>query len=139
MNMNSNPYTPVSNSQLEMIIGIGEAAIDEHGQILGQYLDQVFDYVPYGGSNGIQACGAFRQDCERGSLVFSDALREIVIVELILLSVERKIEKFEKCVKDTSIQLKKFPGADPTDEYPLGLCEGGKFYTSLKYHVWSSD
>jgi len=131
--MNSNPYTPVSNSQLEMIIGIGEAAIDEHGQILGQYLDQVFDYVPYGGSNGIQACGAFRSDCERGSLVFSYALRNYLIVELILLSVERKIEEFEKCVDDTSIQLKKF-GDNPSGL--LGLCEGGKFiYFMYAYNL----
>ena len=129
-NTGTNPYTPTSGSsigQFKLPLDILPTATDEHGQILGEFLDQLFKYTSFGGSAGIEVCGARRPDCDQGSLIFSKELRELFIEAFVFNSINEKIEVYEKCVDDTSTQVKKFPDGDPTDEYPLGLCEGGKF------------
>lgn len=118
-----NPYAPDNNmdiGQFKIPVGITDGGFDRHGQILGDKLDLLFDYTSFGDSTGIIK----ESD---GSLVFKDNLKQIFINGFKYNLVTQRIEEFEKCVDDSSIQLKKFPGDNPTDEYPLGLCEGGKF------------
>lgn len=59
-NDGNNPYSPFNEGQFSLPRGIANAATDVHGQIVGQYLDQVFDYVDYGNNNGI----IFYDDCD---------------------------------------------------------------------------
>jgi len=75
------------------------------------------------GDAGIEVCGSDRSDCEQGSLVFSDELRNLFINTFRYNSIKEKIGLYQECVNDSTIQL----AVDPDEHYPLGRCEGGKF------------
>jgi len=125
-----NPYAPNSGSpdgQFSLPLDILNTATDEHGQILGQYLDQLFDYTSFGNSSGIEVCESGRSDCKEGSLVFSDDLRGLFIEAFVYNSIDEQIDLYQKCIDDKSTQLNK----DRDGESDLGICEGSKFYTSL--------
>ena len=150
-NGGNNPYAPDDDNQYQFYLPLDilDAATDNRGQILGQFLDELFDYVPYGNDAGIETASG-------GSLKFSKALRELFIEAFVFNSVTEKIEVYQKCVDDTSAaQLnncckKGTPTADPLcvfnpcfilcdcDDGPekryeledtgyIGLCEGSKY------------
>ena len=123
-NGGTNPYAPDDNNQFYLPLDILGAATDDHGQILGEYLNQLFDYTSFGGSNGIEVCGS-NQDCKEGSLVFSTALRELFIEAFVYKSLTEQVEVYQECVDDTFTAQLKFLGDNPAGN--LGLCEGGKF------------
>ena len=117
-NDGTNPYAPDNDNQFYLPLDILGTATDVHGQILGKYLDQLFDYVrfPDDGSNGIIT----ESD---GSLVFSTALQELFIEAFVYNSIQEQIDLYQQCVDDTSTQV----NTDRDGQSDLGVCEGGKF------------
>ena len=123
-NNGANPYAPDNDSQFYLPLDILGTATDVHGQILGKYLDQLFDYVrfPDDGSNGIEVCGSGRPDCEQGSLIFSTELKDLFIEAFVYNSIQEQIDLYQECVDDTSTQVNE--PDDPFCEDQLALLKG---------------
>ena len=43
-----NPYAPGSEDQFQLPLDIDDSATDDHGKLLSEYLDKIFDYQPVG-------------------------------------------------------------------------------------------
>lgn len=131
-NDGTNPYTPDNDSQFYLPLDILGAATDVHGQIEGQFLNDVFDYDSYGESNGIQVCGSGRDDCEQGSLVFSQDLRDLFANTYAFSDVGERIASAQECLDNLGgrVDLKRYISPqkriDDPDIMGLKRCEGSK-------------
>ena len=136
-NSGTNPYAPDDDNRFYLPLDILGTATDVHGQILGNVLDQLFDYVPFpnDGSTGIKVCGSGRSDCEQGSLVFSTELKDLFIEAFVYNSIQEQIDFYQECIDDTTTQVSSDRDGQPDPTGPLGICEGGKFNISVTYHV----
>ena len=85
-NDGNNPYSPFNVGQFSLPRGVAGTATDVHGQILGQYLEQLFDYFDYGDNNGIVI------NANDGSLAFSADLKGLFIEAFVYNSLGEKIE-----------------------------------------------
>ena len=85
-NNGNNPYSPSNDGQFSLPRGVAGTATDVHGQILGQYLEQLFDYVDYGDGNGIVI------NANDGSLAFDADLKGLFIEAFVYNSIDDKIE-----------------------------------------------
>lgn len=114
--LGTNPYNPSNDGgQFELPLSIIDAATDLHGQIEGQYLDQLFNYVLFGDGNGIEDNG--------GSLEFSDDLKMLFADTYAYNRVEENIVAAQECLDD--LGLKDIKTYDfPKGKIPLGRCEG---------------
>ena len=132
----ANPYAPTgSNSgtgQFKVPLDILNAAADVHGQIEGQYLDDLFDYTPIGTSSGIEISG--------GALRFSNELKDLFIQAFVYNSINERIEFYQECVDDESVQVyERAGGKNPPNLVGgnrLNRCEGDcDNFNSIKIKV----
>ena len=120
----ANPYAPTgSNSgtgQFKVPLDILNAAADVHGQIEGQYLDDLFDYTLIGNSDGIEING--------DALRFSNELKDLFIQAFVYNSINERIEFYQECVDDESVQVyERAGGKNPPNLVGgnrLNRCEG---------------
>ena len=131
-NKGNNPYAiKDDNNQFYLPRGISDTATDDHGQILGQNLDDLFNYVMVGDEKGIETAD---DGADGRSLKLSDDLKKSIIDAFVFNSIGEQIELYQKCADDTSGELVLYKDDDgkvisnPKTYYPLGLCKGGKLY-----------
>ena len=94
----NNPYTSVQSEPLQFSIplNIKDSAIDEHGQIEAEYLDEIFEYVSVGPSDGLVSGGntfttSFREQLAQA--YYTDQL------------IDDLLEVFGKCAEDDESAL----------------------------------
>jgi len=119
-NDGSNPYDPDNSNVFKIPIGISKAAIaDSHGQIEGQYLDELFDYFTFeGGSN-------YLLDTLDG-MKFDVDLEKVIIEAYVYNAIDGEIKEYEKCIDDGEKEIRfEDVQVNPDAEFlPLGDCEG---------------
>lgn len=107
-----------------MPIGILEDAHDEYGQITGQHLNTVLEYVNYFDGNN-DDIGIIETTSDGPE--FSDKLNDKIEKAFLLDSINVQIKIYQECVDDISTRVQDWNICGSQNSYNCPLCVGCKF------------
>ena len=106
-----------------MPIGILEDAHDEYGQITGQHLNTVLEYVNIWGIDNDNGIIETTSDGPE----FSDKLNDKIEKAFLLDSINVQIKIYQECVDDISTRVQDWNICGSQNSYNCPLCVGCKF------------
>lgn len=106
-----NPYTPTNPEQFELPLTIKDGATDEHGQLLADRLDEIFDYKPVGSIGS----GEKVTDTSNTPKLSNELMEFLSKAYFADQQIDDLISAFEECKDDADDGISKFCEAGEYD------------------------